>query len=143
MIGHYRNHTQVVSKFSNIKCYFLILSFFSFSADAMAQAIGEPFRISANQVLFGDVNNFQISADGSRVVYAADQNTDGVNEIFSVPITGGSPVRLNGNLVTTMLVAPMGLGWCCADQNTDNVFKSAQPDGSRVVYRWQIKTPIM
>ena len=60
---------------------------------------GSPVRLNGNLATNGDVvSGFQISADGSRVVYQADQNTDGVNEIFSVPITGGSPVRLNSNL---------------------------------------------
>ncbi len=31
---------------------------------------------------------FQITPDGSRVVYRADQTTDQVNELFSVPVGG-------------------------------------------------------
>ena len=39
---------------------------------------------------------FRISADSSRVLYAADQDTDDVLELYSAPIDGRrSPVRLN------------------------------------------------
>jgi Tol biopolymer transport system component len=34
------------------------------------------------------------------VIYAADQATDGVVELYSVPLAGGSPVKLNGPLVS-------------------------------------------
>lgn len=43
--------------------------------------------------------SFLISADGRRVVYAADATVDGRHELFSVPIEGRlAPVRLNGRL---------------------------------------------
>ena len=35
---------------------------------------------------FGDVQNYEISPDGNWVVYRADQDTDGVNELYSVPL---------------------------------------------------------
>jgi hypothetical protein len=40
-----------------------------------------------------------ISPDSQRVVYLADQQTDGVYELFSVPILGGAVTRLNDLLV--------------------------------------------
>lgn len=71
----------------------------------------------------GDVDwvwQSQISPDSSRVVYLADQETNDVSEIFSVPIGGGTAVKLNGPL---------------AGNYPFDFFIS--PDGSRVVYRAQ------
>ena len=42
---------------------------------------------------------FLISPDSSRVVYRADQQTNEVFELYSVPLDGGSVTRLNGSLV--------------------------------------------
>ena len=48
----------------------------------------------------GNIAEYAISEDGTRVVYLADQVTDSVFELFGVPIDGSSPaVRLNGPLV--------------------------------------------
>jgi len=69
------------------------------SVATQAQVIDEPFQISDALVISSEIENFQISPDGSYVVYRADQNIDGVFELFSVPITGGNSVRLNSNLV--------------------------------------------
>lgn len=41
---------------------------------------------------------YQVSPDGAAVVYLADQSTAGVVELYSVPVGGGRPVRLNGPL---------------------------------------------
>ena len=94
----------------------LLLSVTAFAQDQL----GDPVQISAPQVLFGDVLAFQVSPDDSRAVYIADQNTDGVNELFSVPTAGNGPaVRLN----PTILVFAGNV----------NSFR-INPDGSRVVY---------
>jgi Tol biopolymer transport system component len=54
---------------------------------------------SCNYYGFGeDVLPYQISPDGSRVVYHADQTIDGQYELYAVRIGGGLPVRLDGNL---------------------------------------------
>jgi Tol biopolymer transport system component len=45
-----------------------------------------------------DVSSFQISPDGAWVVYLADQDTSGAEELYSVPIRGGTPIRLTGYL---------------------------------------------
>jgi len=62
----------------------------------------------------------QVSPDGSRVLYHADQSTDEVFELFSVPSTGGTPVKLNGALVAGGDVVNFGYRF--------------SPDGSRVIY---------
>ena len=82
---------------------------------------GNPYQLSGKMVLYGDVvHGFMISPNSKHVVYRADQDTDEVLEIYSVPITGGTPVKLNGSLV------PGG----------DTSWFELSPDSSRVVYRY-------
>lgn len=66
-----------------------------------------------------DVSSFGISPDSSRVVYLADQDTDGVDELYSVSLAGGSSVKLNGPLVEGGNVSDFRIS----------------PDNTRVVYR--------
>ena len=66
-------------------------------------------------------HGFQFSPDGSRVLYRADQDTDNVFELYSVPATGGTPVKLNSALT---------FRWRCG-LGADFQFS---PDGSRVLY---------
>ena len=60
-----------------------------------------------------------ISPDSQRVVYGADQDTDAVFELYSVPLAGGAVTKLNGPLV--------------ADGNA--FIYDISPDSQRVVYR--------
>jgi len=87
------------------------------------------------------VSHFRISADGSRVVYEAVQDTDGVVELYSVPVDGSSPsVKLNGALVTDGDVVTDAFAIAAdstrvvylADQDSDRVNElySAPLDGS-------------
>jgi hypothetical protein len=78
----------------------------------------------------GDVSGFySFSPDSSRVVYLADQVTNDVSELFSVPGTGGAAVKLNGPLVAGGEVSSSGVQFSSdssrvlymADQNTDDV----------------------
>ena len=69
----------------------------------------------------GDVDRFQFSPDGSRVLYLAEQDTDEVDELYSVPAMGGTPVKLNSALPSGGNVYSDGLQF--------------SPDGSRVLYR--------
>jgi len=89
---------------------------------------GEVKRLNSDLVDGGDVSGrdagelidgFKISPDGQAVIYLADQEIDGVVELFVVPIMGGNVVKLNGD-------ASLG----------QNVFNfRVSPDGDRVVYR--------
>jgi Tol biopolymer transport system component len=81
-----------------------------------------PIRLNGALVAGGDVSGagLQFSPDGSRVLYLADQLTDGINEIFSVPSLGGTAVKLNGPLVVGGAVTSSGLTF--------------SPDSSRVLY---------
>ncbi|MGD1839945.1 MAG: carbohydrate-binding protein [Thermonemataceae bacterium] len=69
----------------------------------------------------GDVLDF--SANSSTVVYRADQNTNDKIELFSVPIRGGTPTRINGDLAAGGDVAPFF-----------SFRNSNQIGGSRVIY---------
>ncbi len=64
---------------------------------------------------------FQISPDSSQVVYRADQQTDNVTELYSVPIGGpaAAGIKINGALVALGSVYNFQIS----------------PDSSRVVYR--------
>ena len=74
-------------------------------------------------------SSFAIDPGSSRVVYIADQNTLGVREIFSVPITGGTPTKLNGGLVSGGDVGSFAIDSTgsrvvyIADQQIDNRFE--------------------
>ena len=77
-------------------------------------------KLSGAMVAGGDVSSFLLSPNGERVVYQADQQTDGVTELWSVPVAGPAAdgVKLNRDLVA------MG--------NVHSFLISA--DGARVVY---------
>jgi Tol biopolymer transport system component len=78
----------------------------------------------------GSVSDFQITPDGSRVVYRADQDVDNVFELYSVPVQGGTVTKLNPPLVTN--------GDVLADTTSTTLLvegPQVTPSGSRVVYR--------
>ena len=103
-----------------------------------------PVKLSPSVV--GDKNvsilcPFQISADGTRVVYQADHDTDGVFEIYSVPVdASSSAVKLNaalpggGQVITGefRISADSSRVVFLADQDVNDVFElySAPLDGS-------------
>ena len=72
--------------------------------------------VDGGNVLF---SSFEISPDSSRVVYQADQETDNVFELYSVPLSGGTAVKLNGQLIS--------------NGDVSNNFQIS-PDSSQVVY---------
>jgi Tol biopolymer transport system component len=57
--------------------------------------------ISGAMVNNGDVNgnDFAISPNSQRVAFIADKDTDGVSELYSVPITGGFATKISGAIV--------------------------------------------
>lgn len=96
-------------------------------ADGLAELFSVPIsgpagpviKLNGSLVSGGDVFAYQISPDGGRVVYRADQDTDNVFELYSVPLVGGTPgIKLNSNLVSGGDVS---------------IFRIS-PDGNRVVY---------
>lgn len=119
----------------------------------------------------GNIELFKITPDGNMVVYLADQITDGVFELFSVPVDGGTPIRLNTDLPTNgdVLISEIAFRISpdsntvlyIAEQNTNSLFElfsvpitggtptrlnddlasggnvidfAINPDGSRAVY---------
>lgn len=78
-----------------------------------------PIKLSAPFPSGGDVSTFIPNPSGTHIIYRADQEQDGVYELYRVPDDGGVPVKLNGPLV------PGG------DVYT-RFFET--PDGSRIVY---------
>jgi Tol biopolymer transport system component len=62
---------------------------------------GGPVKLSGTMTPGGDVfgSDIQCSPAGDRVTYLADQDTDGVRELYGVAGTGGAVVKLNGPLV--------------------------------------------
>lgn len=109
----------------------------SFSTDLYSVSIDGGASTRINDRLFSgpgpfaisDVDNFAISPDSSTVVYQSDETTDNVDEIYAVPIEGGSPLRLNGALgpdgdVRSFTISPDGSTVVyLADQDDDNVIE--------------------
>jgi Tol biopolymer transport system component len=63
---------------------------------AVPSAGGLVRRLNSPLVERGRVRSFEITPDGSRVVYLADQEVAGRDELYGVPIDGGAPpVKLN------------------------------------------------
>jgi Tol biopolymer transport system component len=87
----------------------------------IAGPVDDVVQLSGTMVTGGDLSEYEVSADSSRVVYQADQHTDNVSELYSVPVGGpaGAGVKLN---------KPMATG---GDVSTFSI----SGDSSRVVYR--------
>ena len=92
-------------------------------------------NVAVDNAVARPVSPFQLTRDGLRVVYVADQTTDGVFELFAVSVMGGPPTRLNGELPSGGSVAATSSNtdfrispndqWVVyiADQNEDDVFE--------------------
>ena len=77
---------------------------------------------STASVPVGDVSSHLQSPDGQWVVYLADQDTDGLRELYSAPADGSAaPVKLDGAATTGNVGLPPGL---C----------KITPDSERVLY---------
>jgi len=103
-----------------------LVELYSVPSDASALPVKlNPPLVAGGQVYF----DFAITPDDERVVYRAEQDVDGVIEIYSVPLDGsGSSVQLNGPLVTGGGVSQQfqissdgGLVVYLADERTNDV----------------------
>jgi len=107
------------------------LVFFNLMALAPVYGNAASYKLNGPLVTNGDVSSdFTISTDSSRVVYRADQETEGVFELYSVPIGGGSVTKLNDTLVSGgdvdqgfAISADSSRVVYLADQDTDEVFE--------------------
>jgi len=77
--------------------------------------------IAAKLNLAGRVLGFRLSNDGSRVVFNADSETQELFELFSTPIAGGPPVKLNADYSNTQ-------------NTTSGINYDISPDSGRVAY---------
>lgn len=117
-----------IIKPNHLICYaFAIVSFFCCLNAAIAQnTYSYPVQLNGQLEDWGDTlpSRYQISLDNQRVVYRADQDFDGVFEVYSVPINGGTAIKLNGNTVTGGYVSEFKIS----------------ADSQRVVYRADQRT---
>ena len=89
------------SKAAGLLRYGPLLLLMLLSVTLIADPAGAgPVKLNTALPSGGDVFEYglQFSPDGSRVLYLADQETYGVNEIYSVAAGGGTPVKLNAAL---------------------------------------------
>lgn len=89
---------------------------------------GEPTRLSPPLAVppgFPGIRAIRVSPDSRRVVYAAEQETDDLLDLYSVPIEGGPVTRLGGPLAR--------LGTSEPSPSAEARFRIT-PDGTRVVF---------
>lgn len=75
-------------------------------AEAPVLVVTGAVKLNATLVTGGNVWSFSLSPDSSHVVYLADEATVNVTELYSVPIGGGTAVKLSGAIVAGGLVSP-------------------------------------
>ncbi len=95
-------------------------------------------KLNKIPVLNAVLSNFKISPDSTQLVYLADQDTVGVQELYSVPLTGPAVagIKLNRALV------PPGNAFDLKIKLIGEVFDfKIAPDSSRVAYRANQDTP--
>ncbi len=96
-----------------------------------------PYRLSkAPLSIAEDVSiHYEISPDGNYVVYFADHDLDNVFELYSVPITGGTPIKLNHTLLENQTVNLLNRNNSVLQTIIDDegAFKIS-PDSSRVLF---------
>lgn len=91
-----------------------------------------PVQLTPAFVAGGSVAASDLYVGASRVVYRADQNSDGVFELFSVPITGGTPVALHPPLVSG---ADVQSGFVVSPDETRVYYTADHPsDGTFLLY---------
>ena len=65
---------------------------------------GSSVKLNPTLSFDSDIDGFQISPDGDTVVYRSGRNTTNSWQIYSVPMTGGEEIRLNGGFLSTAAV---------------------------------------
>jgi Tol biopolymer transport system component len=113
--------------FQQIVCILVLgVSFWVFTIPRSAEA--QSVKL-VSMPEFGDVQNFKISPDNQYVVYLADQDEESVNELYSIPLRGGKPEKLNGPIVSEgrihSYIISQDSKWVVyrADQDTEDVYE--------------------
>lgn len=72
-----------------------------FTISFVSFVFAEPIhtRLNPDLVSGGAIGRYAVSPNGSYVAYIADQETDGVDELYIAPIEGGTTTKLNPTLV--------------------------------------------
>jgi Tol biopolymer transport system component len=89
-------------------------------------ASAAPVQLNGTLPSNGTVYSARFSPDGNHVLYHADQDTQGVVELYIVPAGGGTPLKLNGALQPGGQVYELDIDFT--------------PDGSKVVYTAEQET---
>jgi hypothetical protein len=94
----------------------LLVALFGIPIPSDTQAVYYNRKISGDMPAFGDVidkyrRKLDISPDGQYVVFMADREADEIYELYSVPMSGGEPLKLNtpltiGRSIDFFLIAP-------------------------------------
>jgi len=85
-----------------------------------------PRRLNLPLTTFGTVASAEWSPDGNRILYGADENASGVNELFLVDLSGslvGGPQAISGSVTATN------------DPNVTASGSTFSPDSKRIAYR--------
>ncbi|MCC7409246.1 MAG: hypothetical protein IT442_14365 [Phycisphaeraceae bacterium] len=77
-------------------------------------------------------STMSISPDGAYVVYGSDEQSDDLYQLYSVPVAGGDPVRLNNKVFTNRLSGVYFRSY--ASDGTQVVYMQADDHGSSVTY---------
>jgi Tol biopolymer transport system component len=113
----------------------MCLILLTLTAPAQAALVNQ--KLSGKMPSFGDVINnrpFQISPDGTAVVYVADQETESAFELWQVPIDGSSPpLRLSG-----LLPSEKGIEEFAISPDSSRVIYTAEQDTSGVVELYSV-----
>ncbi|MEM8535191.1 MAG: Calx-beta domain-containing protein [Chloroflexota bacterium] len=107
-------------------------------------------KLSAPNPNGDGVNYFEVSPDSQFVVYITDHDTPNMYELYSVPISGGAPVKLNIPLNASADIDGFRISpdsqWVIyfADAETDNVFElySVPIDGSSTSVKLNTSFPV-
>ena len=98
---------------------------------SVAIAGGPATRLTGAVVAGGGFSYFEVTPDNLRVVYVADQQTEFVDELYSVPLLGGEVTKLNGALDPAYFVY---LGFKISPNSLRVVFVTGTAAGGRNLY---------
>src|SRR5262245_8427588 len=64
-----------------------------------SHALAAERRLAPPLAESGVISTFSITPNGKDVIYIADQDVEGVDELYRASVAGGTPVKLNAPLV--------------------------------------------